>query len=77
MVNDGATMTYASSGTIFGGNPAATDESFDTDVCLETLKPFAIPGTVTNGSFAMDVTLDSTAGGVVSIEVYGIDCRVI
>ena len=77
MVNDGATMTYASSGTIFGGNPAATDESFDTDVCLATLKPFAIPGTVTNGSFALDVTLDSTAGGVVSIELYGIDCRVI
>lgn len=76
MVNDGATMTYATDGTIFGGNPAATDETFDTGACLSKLKPFVIPATVTNGSFAIDLTVDSIAGGVFSIELYGIDCRV-
>lgn len=76
MVNDGAVTTFATDGTIFGGNPTATDEVFDTGVCLSKLKPFAIPATVTNGSFAIDLTVDSTAGGVFSIELYGIDCRV-
>ena len=77
MVNDGSTMTYATDGTIFGGNPAATDEVFDTGICLSKLKNFPIPPTVTNGSFAIDLTVDSTAGGVFSIELYGLDCRVL
>lgn len=75
MVNDGATMTYATDGTIYGLNPPVSDEVFDTGVCLSKLKPFAIPPTVTNGSFAIDLTVDSAVGGVISIELYGIDCR--
>jgi hypothetical protein len=52
-----------------------TDTQFDTGVVLLTLRDLAIPAGSTQAQLLIGLLLDSVAGGVVELDVYGVDIR--
>lgn len=52
-----------------------TDTQFDTGVVLITLRDLLIPAGTTQAQLLIGLLLDSVAGGVVELDVYGVDVR--
>lgn len=71
----GGTIYQAVNGTTSAGYPAVSDTTFDTDVVLLTLRPLTIETGISSAGMYFELRLDSVAGGVVELDIYGVDIR--
>lgn len=71
----GSSIYQAVNGGPQGGYAPITDTTFDTGVILLTLRDLTIPENVDSAGMYFEMLLDSVAGGVVQLDIYGVDIR--
>jgi len=72
---DGAVISEATNGTAYGGSVQLTDDTFDTNEFLVTLRDVSIPSTLSDSGIYVELLLNSVSGGVVELDIYSVDIR--
>jgi hypothetical protein len=73
---NGGTIYQATNGTTTAGFPAISDTTFDTGVILIKLRPLLLETGINSAGMYFEPRLDSVAGGVVELDIYGVEIRV-
>jgi lysophospholipase L1-like esterase len=73
---DGQGLNQAVNGGANGGYAPITDTQFDTGVCLITLRNLTVGTGLSDAGMYLELLLDSVAGGVVELDIYGVEIRV-
>lgn len=72
---DNTTITNATNGTAYGGAASLTDNTFDTGEFVVTLRNIQIPSPLGDSGIYVELLLNSIAGGVVELDIYGVEIR--
>lgn len=72
---DSSGLNQAVNGGASGGYAPITDTQFDTGICLINLRNLTIGSGLTDAGMYFELLLDSVAGGVVELDIYGVDIR--
>lgn len=72
---DGTTIQNSTNGTAYSGYSPLADSSFDTGEFVVTLRDITIPSPLSDSGIYVELLLNSVAGGVVELDIYGVDIR--
>jgi lysophospholipase L1-like esterase len=72
---DNTTITNATNGTAYSGYSPLADHPFDTGEFVVTLRDIVIPSPLGDSGIYVELLLNSVAGGVVELDIYGVDIR--
>ena len=72
---DGTTITNSTNGNAYSGYSPLADNSFDTGEFVVTLRDITIPTPLSDSGVFIELLLNSIAGGVVEMDIYGIEIR--
>lgn len=72
---DSSGLNQAVNGGASGGYAPITDTQFDTGICLITLRNLMIGAGLSDAGMYFELLLDSVAGGVVELDIYGVEIR--
>ena len=72
---DGTAIAQAVNGNAYSGYSPLADNAFDTGEFLVTLRDIQIPTPLSDSGIYVELLLNSVAGGVVELDIYGIEIR--
>lgn len=72
---DGTTIIQAVNGNAYAGYSPLADSTFDTGEFVVTLRDLQIPTPLSGSGIYAELLLNSVAGGVVELDIYGVEIR--
>ena len=72
---DGTTITAATNGSAYAGYSPLADNSFDTGEFVVTLRDIVIPSPLNDSGVFIEILANSVAGGVIELDIYGVEIR--
>lgn len=72
---DGTAIFQAVNGNAYSGYSPFADSTFDTGEFVVTLRNFQIPTPLSDSGIYVELLLNSVAGGVVELDIYGVEIR--